>query len=705
MILKPEKDTWGESGYEAAYVNAAIAAQSADGWFSSCSSKYLVGYGAGAAPVELWSAAHPTSVAAQVFLDSKLEGDLLSAAGETLFGTDMPSLEPVAANNIPVPTWLIGSCSQTSADYWKQANDCGTTYEDDAALGQIYWQDKENSDALATSYCDVISMVAINTKAVDYEDEALSTSMTDFLRQYTRGDTAVFCDALGQRLIHEDAIADGRLTVNSFTWTDPTSGADWNREYMVYVPQNSSELYPDGAPVIYVFPGMGSTDNTFFDTSHWWELADEYGFLVVMLHPAGTMPAAWSESLNAWNTLPVNGENHPDDIAFVSTVMEQVEANFPVDTGRCYLSGQSLGALFAQRVALAIPERFAALGATSGPVLMGEDNTPMPENPATGIFPVYLLWGERDNWPWRVGPLQEGDFLGNNAIYGRSGMSLITQEYWVSRNGLGDVMNFEITNKDELTEPGNSTLYLLNPEQAGGDRYTTYTWTNADGIPLFQWTNCAGRPHAAPIDNMRMIWEDWLSKWTIDDDGVRRYNGASASPFSDLSVERWSYSEVMQARQAGVIQGVADAELAPEDTLSWAEAITLAARIHSLCTDGAALILQGTADAWYSGYLEYCTDNGLVGMDDLGSMDAPITRTDYAVLLAACFPEDYDAAHSDVERFSDVFPSEHHAADIELLHQAGVLEGYGDSDQFCGTKNLTREEAAVTAARMLSVLE
>ena len=68
--------------------------------------------------------------------------------------TQKRTFEAQHYNDIPIPTWFVGNTSESLIAYWKDVNDCLPTADPDSDYGQVYWQDKANSDAclLYTSF-------------------------------------------------------------------------------------------------------------------------------------------------------------------------------------------------------------------------------------------------------------------------------------------------------------------------------------------------------------------------------------------------------------------------------------------------------------------------------------------------------------------------------------------------------------------------
>ena len=63
---------------------------------------------------------------------------------------------------------------------------------------------------------------------------------------------------------------------------------------------------------------------------------------------------------------------------------------------------------------------------------------------------------------------------------------------------------------------------------------------------------------------------------------VMSLTALGSSLFDDVKESDWFYKGVACAKQSGLMNGVSDTLFAPKDTLSVAQAVTVAARIHSL---------------------------------------------------------------------------------------------------------------------------
>ena len=90
FVLLPDQTTymWGDVEQEKDYIAAAKAYHSGNGaYFTTFGEFYLVGYGAGAAPLEAWAAENPHLIISQAYLNGTTCGlENLRAAGEESYG-------------------------------------------------------------------------------------------------------------------------------------------------------------------------------------------------------------------------------------------------------------------------------------------------------------------------------------------------------------------------------------------------------------------------------------------------------------------------------------------------------------------------------------------------------------------------------------------------------------------------------------------
>ena len=75
-----------------------------------------------------------------------------------------------------------------------------------------------------------------------------------------------------------------------------------------------------------------------------------------------------------------------------------------------------------------------------------------------------------------------------------------------------------------------------------------------------------------------------------------------AAAFSDVPAGSWYEAGVQAVYRRGIMTGTGAKTFAPTQTISWAQAITIAARIHAACT---GVEISASDGAWYEPYVSY----------------------------------------------------------------------------------------------------
>lgn len=172
----------------------------------------------------------------------------------------------------------------------------------------------------------------------------------------------------------------------------------------------------------------------------------------------------------------------------------------------------------------------------------------------------------------------------------------------------------------------------------------------------------------------------------------------------DVSSDDWFYSNVVDAYELGLMVGLNATTFAPNDNVTVAQAITMAARIHSLYHTGSMDFPVYDGGNWYDPYVDYALTNGLVARGDLLdrflSMDRAATREEFVYILARALPESELQPIADIS-FADE-ESMYYRASVRLLSRAGIINGYTQYglSYFDPTGYITRAQAAAIIGRM-----
>jgi hypothetical protein len=518
LIMKPDSSgAWGKVENELEYVNAAMSTLASSGtYYSALTYDYVVGYGKGASALQLWAASHPLSMISQVYVNAEADAaydTLLAAAGNTQVGatpqpnhmdfvgykdingnpvTQKRTFEAQFYKDVPIPTWFVGKSSPSWIAYWKAVNDCLATSKADANYGQVYWQDKDKSNAIATSFSDVKAQVAVRTGSVDAQDPKLTNKINQFLTYYSGYDNhSVYSHFISKRVDYPAAIKSGNMLVQDHVWNGT------NRVYIVYVPDSVKKKYSlnKPAPVVIETHGGGQTAMVFFEATNIREAAEKYGFIAVTYDLTG------------------NAEYMVDLVKLVKEDCKKL--GVAADDSRIYTHGQSAGGgavgnVLAQN-ALTV-EIFAAFGITSG-----VQNTAQKDGSVL-IVPFYSIYGEYDYMPMKLGPLAAGEWRGS--LNSQDNPTTGTQSYWLNRLfGLTleqGILPASYTLVDGISRslvPEHTPISLIVKPTATANRYKRYIWSNKEGVPLLEFGQCYGRGHNQAVSDIWQFWENWFSKW------------------------------------------------------------------------------------------------------------------------------------------------------------------------------------------------
>jgi len=171
-------------------------------------------------------------------------------------------------------------------------------------------------------------------------------------------------------------------------------------------------------------------------------------------------------------------------------------------------------------------------------------------------------------------------------------------------------------------------------------------------------------------------------------------------PFTDIPASAWFYNDVKTAWETGLIDGKTASQYAPNDELTYAEAVKLAACMHQLYTTGSVTLDNG--DPWYQSYVDYATTNGIISGDY--DMNAPATRMGFMEIFANALPaETYSVINSIADEAIPDVPMTHPlAAEIYKLYRAGIVQGVDAAHNCNPNSEIKRSEVAAILTRMMN---
>ncbi len=146
------------------------------------------------------------------------------------------------------------------------------------------------------------------------------------------------------------------------------------RTYYLHVPDDTDPDVP--APLLIALHARSSSGRAMAILTGLDDAAAAEGFITVFPDTADT---AWGEDPSQ--------EDLPDDVGFISALIDHLADEYSIDLARVYLVGYANGGSMAYKLACDIPERFAGV-AVVGPLMWGYHRQACPEETAA---PVSLL--------------------------------------------------------------------------------------------------------------------------------------------------------------------------------------------------------------------------------------------------------------------------------------------------------------------------
>ena len=171
-------------------------------------------------------------------------------------------------------------------------------------------------------------------------------------------------------------------------------------------------------------------------------------------------------------------------------------------------------------------------------------------------------------------------------------------------------------------------------------------------------------------------------------------------PFYDVDSNHWFYEPVKSAWANELIDGVTARYYMPDNTLTVAQAIKLAAVLHQKQSVGFVTLANGRTH-WYDNYVNYAVANGLIEAayqsKSAETMNAPVTRAEFVHILSKLLNAE---RINTVDNIPDVKSGDAYAEEIFAFYRAGILTGSDRLGTFHPESSLKRSEAAAILVRL-----
>ncbi|MDP4664435.1 MAG: hypothetical protein NWQ55_12000 [Salibacteraceae bacterium] len=160
------------------------------------------------------------------------------------------------------------------------------------------------------------------------------------------------------------------------------------RSYLLHVPEGYSS---DSAValIIALHGGTGSAKNI-EEQSGLADFSDEKGFILCS-------PNGLNRTWNAGNCCGKASENEVDDVGFISALIDEVSANYSINSKQIFFTGMSNGAMMSYRLACELSDKIAAIAPVAGTMVATECN------PSQAVSVVHFHSYEDENVPYDGG--------------------------------------------------------------------------------------------------------------------------------------------------------------------------------------------------------------------------------------------------------------------------------------------------------------
>jgi len=242
---------------------------------------------------------------------------------------------------------------------------------------------------------------------------------------------------------------------------------DQNRSFITYAPKSIDST--KAVPLVFNFHGggMSALEQMFYTEMN--SSAEANGFIVV--YPQG-IESNWNVGFD------MDYDEGSNDVGFVKALLKQLKTKYNIDEGAIFATGLSRGGFFTYRLAIEMPETFAAIASIGAPM----PNQVQQRHKSDGKIAVLLAQGD-------------ADFV---VKFDGKGLSYLsaqkTIDYWTNHNqNYPDAIIENINTKEDGTEvivktyQGKANVVLVQIKNGG------HTWPGADdfniGYPLGKTTH------------------------------------------------------------------------------------------------------------------------------------------------------------------------------------------------------------------------
>ncbi len=250
----------------------------------------------------------------------------------------------------------------------------------------------------------------------------------------------------------------------------------------------------------------------------------------------------------------------------------------------------------------------------------------------------------------------------------------------------------KVTKSPTCTEKGVTEIYCsycnkkVDAEYANAKGHSVTKWeiskeatANADGQKQGRCVNCG-----TTLYESYKFERPGRSGFTAK----RSYNNR----FTDIKSTNWYYEYVKKSYEYELVNGMSDTSFSPDTYFTVAQALTVAANIHSAFF-GDKVEQKKAQEKWYDPYVNYCVNNKIITKNQFSDYNRNITRGEMAVVFANILPdEEYSLVRTGNPK--DMTSANNSFEAVKKLYRAGIVSGDKETSNYRPDDMLKRSEAS-----------
>ena len=239
------------------------------------------------------------------------------------------------------------------------------------------------------------------------------------------------------------------------------------RQFTMYIPATINKEKPAALVLNFHGSGMTALEHMFYTEMN--TTADNHNFILV--YPQGKG--------NDWNVgFGMDYDNGPKDIEFIRQLVEKIKKHYNIDTNAIFATGLSRGGFFTHRLAVEMPEVFAAIASVGAPI----PNEVKKRHTSKEKIAILLAHGDTDEHVKYEGKEEKYNSVEETISYYRNHNESNNDQVTKTINPIEDETSVNIT-----IYGGDKDVVLIKIENGG------HTWPGADdfnvGFPLGKTTH------------------------------------------------------------------------------------------------------------------------------------------------------------------------------------------------------------------------